>query len=148
MRITPLTSTCDAFCGSNDPRTCCRRENNLRILRTLQNFLMHLLVAGIVVGIGAARVHHDRAAGLAGRRIKMNLPAFQLESSVHGVQRGIERECNLRLRGIEVDDIGLRTEAGAASQRNVTRERENNESSQRSCRNIRCRSAGAPHFPA
>src|SRR5271155_3882472 len=53
-----------------------RRENNLRILRAFQDFLMHLLVARFVVGIGAARVHHDGAAGLAAGRIKMNLTAL------------------------------------------------------------------------
>src|SRR5580704_16517635 len=74
---------------------------------------MHLLVAGLVFGVAAARVHDNRTAGFAAGLIKMNLSAFQLKCSVDVVQRGIERECNLGLRGIEVDDVRLRASSGS-----------------------------------
>ena len=80
-----------------------RSKNNLRIFIALQNFLMHFLVASLVVTVAARGVHDDFSARFSRSSVETNMAALQLECSVNGVERGIEREFDCGLRGIQLD---------------------------------------------
>ena len=88
-----------------------RSKNNLRIFLALQNFLMHFLVAALVVAVAARGVHDDFSARISRRSIETDVAALQLECPMNGVERGIEREFDCGLRGIQLDCRFLRGRA-------------------------------------
>ena len=62
-----------------------------------------------VLPLVASRIITPPAFPVAG--IEMNLAALELEHAVDGVERGGEREIDLRRGGIEIDDYLLRAQS-------------------------------------
>ena len=76
----------------------------------LQNLFVHFAVARVVAAGAAARIHQQLTGGLAGRRVKANGAALELEGAVDSVQCGAERELHLGLRGVHFERKILRGE--------------------------------------
>jgi hypothetical protein len=55
---------------------------------------VHATVTPIAAALAAGRVHHSLPADLAGGRIETDSAAFELETAVHTVEAGAQRECH------------------------------------------------------
>src|SRR5208282_1125892 len=63
-----------------------RRESDFWKLGTIEDLLVHFLVAAVAFATAAGGVNDDFAAGFARRGIKTNLAALELEGAVNSVQ--------------------------------------------------------------
>jgi len=79
------------------------RENNFGESRAFENIVTHPAIAIRVSGAARGGVYHNLASRLARLRIKMNGPALQLKTAMHGVEKGAEREFDTGLRGLQVE---------------------------------------------
>jgi len=88
-----------------------RAKDHLRIALTFENFLVHFLVARVVVGLATGRVRHDFPACLAIRGIEMNGSALQCKRPMHRVQGASERPIQFASRRIDSEDDLIRWNA-------------------------------------
>jgi hypothetical protein len=63
------------------------RESDLGVALALQDFLVHFVVATLVLSVAAGSVDDNQAAGRARRRIEVNRPTLQREGSMHAIER-------------------------------------------------------------
>ena len=79
-----------------------RRENNLRILLSLENALSHILVTLADAGVTTARIDDDGAAGFSGGEIGSDCSVREFEFSVRGMERARQTKLDQGLRRIEL----------------------------------------------
>ena len=81
-----------------------RREYGFAEFVTLQDFVVHLVIARGVSGVAARYIHHDGSVGLAGGRIESHRSAFQLERAMRIVNIPGKQECDVGVRRIKFND--------------------------------------------
>jgi hypothetical protein len=79
-----------------------RRENNLRILLSLENILSHIIVTRADAAVAAARIDNDGAAGFSGGEIGSDCSVRELEFSMGGMERARQAKLDQGLRRIEL----------------------------------------------
>src|ERR1700693_4331465 len=79
-----------------------RRENNLRIVLSLENTLSHLIVTRADAAVAAARIDNDGAAGFSGGEIGADCSVRELEFSMRGMERARQAKLDQGLRRIEL----------------------------------------------
>src|SRR5882762_4179903 len=78
------------------------REDDFRVLATLQDFVMHAAVAASITAVSAGCVHDDRASHFARRRVEADGTAFKFECSFNGMKSAAKLELDFRLRWVKL----------------------------------------------
>jgi len=80
-----------------------RSKDDILILRTFENFLVHFLIARIVSTITAGRVNDDLATNFPVSRVKMQRPILKGERAVNSVERCAKRPVHFALCWIDAE---------------------------------------------
>src|SRR5713226_10013583 len=76
-------------------------ENNIAKASTLEHFLVHFFVAGVVATLAADGIHDDFASSFAGCRVEAQGAALERERSVSGVKTAANHVAHGALRRID-----------------------------------------------
>src|SRR4029077_5815295 len=93
-----------SFGGGDFPVYALGAECDFRVAGALEDVFVHLAIAALVAAVAAGRVEYDFAGDLAGGGVEVQLAAFQVERSLHGVQHVAEGEVGGRLRRITAEN--------------------------------------------
>ncbi len=81
-----------------------RSKDDILILRTFENFLVHFLIARIVSAITAGRENDDLATNFPVSRVKMQRPILKGERAVNSVERCAKRPVHFALCWIDAEN--------------------------------------------
>jgi hypothetical protein len=79
-----------------------RRENNFRVLLSLEHARFHPIVARRNPTVAAPRIDHDRTAGFPGGEIGADCSVREFEFPMRGVERARQQKLDQGFRGIQL----------------------------------------------